>query len=575
MSWTAPANDGGSAITSYTVTPIGPGGALTSIVVGGSTTIAIVSGLTNGTAYTFSVTAANDAAGSAAAVSGSVTAAGVPTAPGGVSAVGGDQQATVSWTPANSNGSPLTGYTVTPIGPGGPLTSLAVSAASTSTVVTGLANGMSYTFSVTAANAVGTSAAATGGSVTPATVAGAPTGVTATGGDQQASVFWTAPTSDGGSPITGYTVTPIGPGGPLTPVVVDANTTGTVVTGLTDGTSYTFDVTADNGVGSSVVASSGSVTPAAPPVSATAPTAPGSPAAVVGPTAGEATVSWAAPADGGSPITSYTVSELSGSTVLNTWDLPATTTSQVVTGLTGGSAYSFTIVANNAVGASAAATTSAITAAAAPGPVSAVTATAGNTQATVTWTAPADDGGSSITSYTVTPIGPGGPLTPVTVTAPTTTATVTGLTNGVSYTFSVTATNAYGTSTPVSSAAVVSLAVHPDTAYTVKQGSVTIHVLANDTGAIVAANTTVTAGPGHGTATANANGTITYTPTGRYFGTDPVHVSGLRQRRQLRDRSSNRARSGPPPGTRELRRRRHVQLEPARHRLLQRQPQRH
>ena len=231
-------------------------------------------------------------------------------------------------------------------------------------------------------------------------------------------------------------------------------------------------------------------------------------------------MTWTAPADGGSPITSYTLSELSGSTVVNSWDLPATATSQVVTGLTGGAAYSFTIVANNAVGPSPAATTNTITAAAAPGPVSAVTATAGNTQATVSWTAPANDGGSPVTSYTVTPIGPGGPLTPVTVTAPTTTATVTGLTNGVSYTFSVTATNAYGTSTPVSSAAVVSLAVNPDTAYVVKQQPVTIHVLANDHGSIVAANTTVTAAPGHGSATANANGTITYLPTGGYVGND-------------------------------------------------------
>jgi uncharacterized protein YjbI with pentapeptide repeats len=293
-----------------------------------------------------------------------------------------------------------------------------------------------------------------------------------------------------------------------------------VVTGLVDGTSYTFAVSADNGVGSSAVATSGSVVPAAPPVSATAPDAPMSAAAVTGPAASEVSVTWAAPADGGSPITSYTVSELSGSTVLNSWELPASATSQVVTGLTGGSAYSFTIVANNAVGPSPAASTNPVIALAAPGPVSGVTASAGNTQATVSWTAPGNDGSSAITSCTVTPIGPGGALTAVVVSAPTTTATVTGLTNGVSYTFSVIATNAYGDSSPVSSAAVVALAVNPDTTYDVKQGLVTVHVLANDHGAIVAANTTVTAAPGHGIATANSDGTIAYLPTGGWTGTD-------------------------------------------------------
>jgi hypothetical protein len=226
-------------------------------------------------------------------------------------------------------------------------------------------------------------------------------------------------------------------------------------------------------------------------------------------------VSWAAPGnDGGSPVTSYTLTELSGATVVNSWDLPASATSQLVTGLTAGTTYTFSIVARNSVGASTAAATSPIAAVAAPGPVSAVTATAGNTQATVSWTVPAIDGGSPITSYTVTPTGPSGPLTPVTVTAPTTTATITGLTNGATYTFSVIATNAYGTSTPVSSTAVTALTVNPDTAYVAKQQPITIHVLANDHGAIVPGATTVTAQPDQGSATANADGTITYQPTG-------------------------------------------------------------
>jgi hypothetical protein len=75
-----------------------------------------------------------------------------------------------------------------------------------------------------------------------------------------------------------------------------------------------------------------------------------------------------------------------------------------------------------------------------------VSATAGNASATVSWTAPAN-GGSTITGYTVT-ASPGGAT--ATVSGSTLTATLTGLTNGQAYTFTVTATNAVGTSAPSS-----------------------------------------------------------------------------------------------------------------------------
>jgi hypothetical protein len=93
----------------------------------------------------------------------------------------------------------------------------------------------------------------------PATVPGAPTIGTATGGNAQAVVTFTAPASDGGSPITGYRVTS-SPGG----ITATGSSSPITITGLTNGTAYTFTVAAQNLVGyGAESAASNSVTPAA------------------------------------------------------------------------------------------------------------------------------------------------------------------------------------------------------------------------------------------------------------------------------------------------------------------------
>ena len=186
----------------------------------------------------------------------------VPGAPTGVSASAGNAQATVTFTaPASNGGSPITSYTVYSwiggtAGPylnqegGGPIT------------VTGLTNGTPYIFTVTATNANGTGAASNpSNSVTPATVPGAPTGVSATAGDGQATVSFTAPASNGGSAITSYTAYSW-IGGTAGPYLNQAGGGPITVTGLTNGTVYTFTVKATNAIGTGAASvASNSITP--------------------------------------------------------------------------------------------------------------------------------------------------------------------------------------------------------------------------------------------------------------------------------------------------------------------------
>jgi chitodextrinase len=160
---------------------------------------------------------------------------------------------------------------------------------------------------------------------------------------------------------------------------------------------------------------------------------------------GEATVQFTAPSsNGGSEIISYTATSSPGGItgILN----QAGSGTITVTGLTNGTAYTFTVTATNAIGTStASAISNSVTPATVPSAPTIGTVVAGNALANVPFTAPSSNGYSSITSYTATS-SPGG-ITGILNQAGSGTITVTGLTNGTAYTFTVTATNAIGTST--------------------------------------------------------------------------------------------------------------------------------
>ena len=436
VSWNAPSNNGGLAISSYTVTPYIGTTAGTPVTTNGTTTTKTVTSLNNGVTYTFQVTATSTLGTSTAGTSNAATPSTVPDAPGSVTATGAIGQATVSWTAPANGGAAITGYTITPYVGTTAGTPASADASATSTIITGLVNGTTYTFQVVAANVAGNSAPGTSNAVTVGAAPGPPSGVTATPGNAQATVTWTAPASNGGSTITGYTVTPYIGSTAGTPVNVDGTTTTGTVTALVNGTTYTFQVTGTNAIGTSAAGVSNAATPA------TIPQAPGNVAATAGNT--QAIATWTAPANGGSAITGYTVTPFVGTTAGTPVSLGASATSATLTGLINGTTYTFQVFATNAVGNSAPGTSNAVTLGLPPGPPTNVAAASGNAQATITWLAPASNGGLTITGYTVTPYIGSTAGTPVTVGGTTLTATVTGLTNGTSYTFQVYATNAMG-----------------------------------------------------------------------------------------------------------------------------------
>ena len=359
-----------------------------------------------------------------------------PGPPGPPTVLASDASATVTVAAPNSGSAPasylVTAFTASNVSAG----SCTVTTPATSCTVLALTNGTTYTFSSTATNAAGTSSASVASApVMPLATPGLPgtprVVVTST---TSATVTVTPPSS--GGPASSYTVTAVGTN-PVRSCTVVAPLTSCEVTGLTLGTSYTFTTTASSvGGTSSASTASSSVNFAAPGI-------PGTPTVVSGP--GSVTVT--VPAGPGGTASSYTVTawdpnnaSVGSCTVI----VPAS--SCVVAGLTSGTAYTFTATATSGVGTSSASSASASvtpTATIAPGVPGTPTAAVGNGQAVVTVTPPSSGGAPQ--SYTVTS-SPGGRTCIVLSSSPTLSCTVTGLTNGVSYTFSTTATNSMGSS---------------------------------------------------------------------------------------------------------------------------------
>ncbi len=183
----------------------------------------------------------------------------VPSAPTGLTAAAGNAQVALSWT-ASSGATSYNVYRGTASG-GESATAIATGITTTSYTNTGLTNGTAYYYKVAALNSYGTSAQSTEVSSTPASgVPAAPTGLTATAGNAQVSLSWTA--SSGATSYNVYRGTASG-GESATAIATGITTASYTNTGLTNGTAYYYKVAALNSSGTSAQSSEVSATPTA------------------------------------------------------------------------------------------------------------------------------------------------------------------------------------------------------------------------------------------------------------------------------------------------------------------------
>lgn len=351
LSWTAAASND-SPITDYVVEyKLASSGTWLTFADGTSATAAAtVTGLTNGSLYDFRVTGVN-AIGTSdiAAPTVQSTPRTVPTAPTNVAGTPQNTQVALTWTaPSSDGGNAVSDYTVEFSSNGGTSWSTFSDGVSTATsaTVTGLVNGTAYVFRVSAVNAAGTGAASSNSSsTTPRTVPTAPTSVSAsaTAASKSMTITWSAPTSDGGAGISGYTV--IDQNGST--VCTTAGATTCTVASLVSNTSYAFLVFATNVAGNSAnsVASSSTLQTSVP----------GAPTSLRLVSARyRFIVDWTAPADNGFALTGYTATATNGSTT-RTCTVSAASTRCIISGFPSSqSTFTVTVRATNVYGSSAA-----------------------------------------------------------------------------------------------------------------------------------------------------------------------------------------------------------------------------
>ncbi|WP_183099108.1 fibronectin type III domain-containing protein [Nocardioides pelophilus] len=408
VAFSPPTSNGGAQITSYTAQCNSTNGGASGAVTGGGSPLT-VSGLSSGFTYQCQVRATNSVGdGTFSPPSAPFVLTTVPGPPTSVNATkASPTSAEVTFSPpASDGGAQITSYTAVCNSTNGGASGRTIGSESPLTVGL-LSSGSTYRCQVSATNAVGTGPAS---DLTPpivlTAVPGMPTNVTAVQSSPTSlQVSFDPPASDGGSTITGYEAEcasgndmPVSVAGASSPIDVD---------GLTTGATYECQVRAMNDVGFGEWSATSSFTLFGPPgaptdISATASS----------PTSAQ--VSFSPPANTGwTAITDYAVECSSGDGGV-TRTASGVSSPITVTGLTPGATYTCQVRAINSVGPGdwSVVSDSFTMPATLPGQPTGVSATAASsTTADVSFSPPAFNGGSAITSYTARCVSTNGGIT--------------------------------------------------------------------------------------------------------------------------------------------------------------------
>jgi len=476
VAFTAPASTGGAAITNYeystnsgtTWKAFDPTDITSPVVI---TTVSTgSSALVNGTAYSVKLRAVNAAGSGTASATVSVTPRQTP-APTLLAGTPGNAQASIAFTAPVAVGGVITNYeystddgttwkAFSPADAASPVVIKTVSTGSSA-----LVNGTAYSVKLRAVNAGGQGAISAAVSVTPRTTAGAPTSLSVTNGNGEATIAFTAPASTGGTAITNYeystnngtTWKAFSPADTTSPVTITTVSTGS--SALAIGTTYSVKLRAVNAAGSGTASATASVRPG----QASAPTS----LSVTNGNA-QASIAFDTPSsNGGFTITNYEYSTNSGTT----WKAisPADTTSPVTittvsngtTALVNGTTYSVSLRAVSIGGAGSASVAVSVIPRTTAGAPTSLVATRSLGQISLAFVAPSSTGGAAITSYeystnngvTWKARSAGTTGSPVVITTVSTGSSA--LVNGATYKVMLRAVNAAGSGTASTSVTVV------------------------------------------------------------------------------------------------------------------------
>ncbi len=385
---------------------------------------------------------------------------GPPSAPRNLDAVAGNGQVVLSWdAPLKLGGAVLTRYESRYKKTAGDSWSSWTSAGTaTSQTVSSLTNGTAYSFAVRAVNSYGDGTAASA-EATPQPPVCSPSSFTASPGNQQVSLSWNAPSGSSCATVTGYDYRYKASGGSWSSWTSAGTATSQTVTGLTNGTAYSFEGRAVAGPRTSRAVSA-SATPVQPDtpgrisLSPNPPQAGGQMTATLSDADGSIRrVSWSWAYFGATGASEETADEaVTGSTT-------ATTATRKIPISRTKVGYSIRVYASytDGYGSGRRAQSDQSLPITAPPPVvcslSSLSASPGNGQVSLSWSAPSGSNCASVTRYEYRYKSSSGSWSSWSSTGTATSKTVTSLTNGTAYSFEVHAVTGQGTSAAVSASA--------------------------------------------------------------------------------------------------------------------------